>query len=116
MPIGRRTYFHLEQISFFEFVIETGNEALFKKMSSFSLESRMPESLHQFMAEKRLNFAVRFNINQKEPTVDTLQSIQHSQLFTIPFENFDIQFRRSINLHLDALFKKLVLNKRGGYL
>ena len=51
----------------------------------------------------------------KEPTVDTLQSIHHSQLFTIPFENFDIQFGRSINLHSDALFKKLVLNKRGGY-
>ena len=71
MPIGRRTYFHLEQISFFEFVIETGNEALFKKMSSFSLESRMPESLHQFMAEKRLNFAVRFNINQ--PSVENIR-------------------------------------------
>lgn len=52
---------------------------------------------------------------EKEPTADTLQSIHHSQLFTIPFENFDIQFGRSINLHPDALFKKLVLNKRGGY-
>ena len=71
MPIGRRTYFHLEQISFFEFVIETGNEALFKKMSSFSLESRMPESLHQFMAEKRLNSAVRININQ--PSVENIR-------------------------------------------
>ena len=47
MPVGRITYFHLEPMSFFEFVIATGNEALFKKMSSFSLESRMPESLHK---------------------------------------------------------------------
>ena len=47
MPVGRITYFYLDQMSFFEFVIETGNEALFKKMSSFSLESRMPESLHK---------------------------------------------------------------------
>jgi len=28
MPVGRITYFHLEQMSFFEFVMETGNEAL----------------------------------------------------------------------------------------
>ncbi len=47
MPVGRITYFHLEQLSFFEFVLATGNEALYKKMSSFSLESRMPESLHK---------------------------------------------------------------------
>jgi len=47
MPVGRITYFHLEQLSFFEFVRATGNEALLEKMSSFSLESRMPESLHK---------------------------------------------------------------------
>lgn len=47
MPVGRITYFYLDQMSFFEFVLETGNEALYKKMSSFSLESRMPESLHK---------------------------------------------------------------------
>ena len=47
MPVGRITYFHLEQMSFFEFVLETGNEALFKKLSSYSLETEMPESLHE---------------------------------------------------------------------
>ena len=47
MPVGRITNFHLEQMSFFEFVLETGNEALFKKLSSFSLETGMPESLHE---------------------------------------------------------------------
>jgi hypothetical protein len=47
MPVGRITYFHLEQLSFFEFVLATGNEALYKKMASFSFESRMPESLHK---------------------------------------------------------------------
>ncbi|MGB5747808.1 MAG: ATP-binding protein [Desulfobacterales bacterium] len=46
MPVGRISHFYLEQMSFFEFVLATGNEALFKKMSSFSLESSMPESLH----------------------------------------------------------------------
>ncbi|MCD4755926.1 MAG: ATP-binding protein [Deltaproteobacteria bacterium] len=47
MPVGRITYFHLEQLSFFEFVLGTGNEALYKKLLSFSLETGMPESLHE---------------------------------------------------------------------
>ncbi len=47
MPVGRITYFHLEQMSFFEFVLETGNEALYKKMLSISLETKMPDSLHE---------------------------------------------------------------------
>ena len=47
MPVGRITYFYLEQLSFFEFVLGTGNEALYKKLSSFSLETVMPESLHK---------------------------------------------------------------------
>jgi predicted AAA+ superfamily ATPase len=47
MPVGRITYFHLEQMSFFEFVLETGNKALYKKISSFNLEAIIPESLHK---------------------------------------------------------------------
>jgi len=47
MPVGRITFFYLEQLSFFEFVMGTGNEALYKKLSSFSLETIMPESLHK---------------------------------------------------------------------
>ena len=43
MPVGRITYFHLEQLSFFEFVLGTGNEALYKKLLSFSLETGMTE-------------------------------------------------------------------------
>jgi uncharacterized protein len=47
MPVGRITFFYLEQLSFFEFVLGTGNEALYKKLSSFSLETIIPESLHK---------------------------------------------------------------------
>ena len=47
MPVGRITYFYLEQMSFFEFVLASGNKALYKKLSSFTLESSMPESLHE---------------------------------------------------------------------
>ena len=48
-------------------------------------------------------------------TVDTLKALHHAQLYTIPFENFDIQLGRGINLEPGALFEKLVNSKRGGY-
>ena len=47
MPVGRITYFYLEQMSFFEFVQASGNEALHKKLSSFNLQKKMPLSLHE---------------------------------------------------------------------
>ena len=46
MPVGRITYFYLEPMSFFEFVQASGHDALFRKLSSFSMASRMPQSLH----------------------------------------------------------------------
>lgn len=46
MPVGRITYFHLEQLSFFEFLTATGNQALSKKLLSISPETGLPESLH----------------------------------------------------------------------
>ena len=46
MPVGRITYFHLDSMSFFEFLQAIGNEALYKKISSLSLGTRLPDSLH----------------------------------------------------------------------
>ena len=47
MPVGRITYFHLDPMSFFEFLLAIGNEALYKKLSSFSLKTKFPDSLHE---------------------------------------------------------------------
>lgn len=47
MPVGRITYFHLEQMSFFEFLVATGNQVLCDKLSSIHPETKMPESLHE---------------------------------------------------------------------
>jgi N-hydroxyarylamine O-acetyltransferase len=49
------------------------------------------------------------------PSVETLEALHHAQFHAIPFENFDIQLGRSINLAPQALFHKLVNKKRGGY-
>ena len=52
---------------------------------------------------------------ETEPTVDTLKALHHAQLYTIPFENFDIQLGRDINLNTETIFEKLVHKRRGGY-
>ena len=52
---------------------------------------------------------------KRAPTVDTLKAIHHAQLHTIPFENFDIHLGRGIDLNPDAIFEKLVQQRRGGY-
>jgi N-hydroxyarylamine O-acetyltransferase len=49
------------------------------------------------------------------PTADALTALHHAQLYTIPFENFDIQLGRGIDLNPAVLFDKLVHRKRGGY-
>ena len=46
MPVGRITYFYLEPLSFFEFVLASGNEALYQKMISSAPEKAMPQPLH----------------------------------------------------------------------
>ena len=49
------------------------------------------------------------------PTVDTLKALHQAQLYTIPFENFDIQLGRGINLNTETIFEKMVHQRRGGY-
>ena len=46
MPVGRISYFHLEQLSFFEFVLACGHEALYQKMISCDPAKGMPKTLH----------------------------------------------------------------------
>lgn len=46
MPVGRITYFYLEPMSFFEFALASGNEALYQKMISSGPEKTMPQTLH----------------------------------------------------------------------
>ena len=59
---------------------------------------------------QRINYA-----GETTPALDTLKALHHAQLYTIPFENFDIQLGRGINLSTEAVFEKLVHQSRGGY-
>lgn len=59
---------------------------------------------------QRLNYTGKIT-----PSVEALKALHHAQLYTIPFENFDIQLERSIDLDPETVFNKLIRNKRGGY-
>lgn len=50
-----------------------------------------------------------------KPDVQTLQGLQLAHMFSVPFENLDIGRRRPIRLTEEALWNKLILEKRGGF-
>lgn len=49
------------------------------------------------------------------PTRDVLFSLHKSHVFSVPFENLDIQLGKSISIDVGENYKKVVENKRGGY-
>jgi N-hydroxyarylamine O-acetyltransferase len=55
------------------------------------------------------------HVPEVEPTIECLKILHFHQLHTIPFENFDIQLNRSIDLTPEVQFRKLIFDSRGGY-
>ncbi|HET8698137.1 MAG TPA: arylamine N-acetyltransferase [Gammaproteobacteria bacterium] len=51
----------------------------------------------------------------REPTLHTLRALQLQHPLAIPFENLDPLLGRPVRLEPDALERKLVADKRGGY-
>lgn len=49
------------------------------------------------------------------PTLHTLKALQKTHLFHVPFENLDIHYGTPIELNIERVFQKIVLNKRGGF-
>jgi N-hydroxyarylamine O-acetyltransferase len=49
------------------------------------------------------------------PTAETLRALQLAHLLTVPFENLSIHAGQPIALEDEALFTKIVTNKRGGF-
>jgi len=49
------------------------------------------------------------------PSLDTLRGLHLAHLYTVPFENLDIQLGRPIALDDAALFAKIVTRRRGGF-
>ena len=50
-----------------------------------------------------------------KPDAQTLQGLQLAHLLNVPFENLDIGLKRPISLTGEALWNKIVVQKRGGF-
>lgn len=59
---------------------------------------------------KRINYT-----GSVEPTAETLRALQVAHLRAVPFENLSIHGGEPIVLEEDALFTKIVDNRRGGF-
>ncbi|WP_242919937.1 arylamine N-acetyltransferase family protein [Pontibacter liquoris] len=53
--------------------------------------------------------------NQVTVSKEVLFDLQAAHLLSIPFENLDIHYAHQIRLELDSIYKKIVLNGRGGF-
>src|ERR1043166_10075365 len=68
------------------------------------------ENMHIEAYLKRINYEVPL-----EPTPETLRALQMAHLMAVPFENLSIHAGEPIVLNEDALFGKIVENRRGGF-
>lgn len=50
-----------------------------------------------------------------EPNLKTLIALHRAHLRAIPYENLDIHLGRPLTLDFEAIFEKIVLNRRGGW-
>lgn len=50
-----------------------------------------------------------------EPTAETLRAIHHAHLLSVPFENLDIPRGRKILLDEEAILRKVIKQRRGGF-
>ncbi len=51
----------------------------------------------------------------RQPSVSSLRALHRQHLFTVPFENLDVQLATPIRLELPLLYDKIVTRRRGGF-
>jgi len=59
---------------------------------------------------KRINFT-----KPVKPDTQTLYGLHLAHMLAVPFENLDIGLKRAINITQQAIYKKIVVNSRGGF-
>lgn len=57
----------------------------------------------------------RINVQEQQPTVKYLKTLQYAHLIKVPFENLDVIRRQPIYLNVEKIYDKIVRNNRGGY-
>jgi N-hydroxyarylamine O-acetyltransferase len=79
-------------------------------------ESIRSAYLDKYIYMDKYLYLDRINYTGKlTPTLDVLSALQEAHLVSVPFENLDIHSGRSIELDPSHLFRKIVLNRRGGF-
>ncbi len=59
---------------------------------------------------ERINYSSELLVDK-----ETLFGLHQKHVFGVPFENLDIHYRKIFDLQLDNLYRKIVLNRRGGF-
>jgi len=54
-------------------------------------------------------------MGELRPSLQVLKKLQKAHLLKVPFENLDIIAKIPIELNIEKLYKKIVLNNRGGF-
>lgn len=86
MPVGRVSYYHLEPLSFFEFLTATGNQALVDFLKNSSISSLIPQSLHEDLCQKINEFCLIGGMPEavnrwiQEKSILMVQQIHHDLL------------------------------------
>ena len=65
-------------------------------------------NLHQYL--QRIDYK-----GSLKPSLKTLANLQKQHLLHIPFENLDIAAGVPIELDINRIYKKVIMNKRGGF-
>ncbi len=50
-----------------------------------------------------------------DPTLDTLTQVMRAQLYSVPFENLDVQAGKIVSMAPEDIVEKIVYSTRGGY-
>jgi len=58
---------------------------------------------------------IRYPEARPDTSVETLRALQRSFLLAVPFENLDIHWGRHIEFTAEAVFQKVVNDRRGGF-
>ena len=62
------------------------------------------------------NYLNRINYHQiPQINIDTLKELHRKHFFAVPFENLDISLKKPLNVDVNSLYKKVVIEKRGGF-
>ena len=66
--------------------------------------------MHKELYLERMGFR-----ESTEPGLESLTQLQEAHLLNIPFENLDIHYGIPIELDIDKIYQKIIIDKRGGF-